>query len=106
MLFVETTVFTRNLPTYLDEDGYAALQTFLGAHPDAGRIIPGSGGVRKLRWRSRSFGKRGGNRVIYYWVAREESIYLLTIYGKRDKHDLTAGERAAWRRAVEETENE
>ena len=106
MLFVETTVFTRNLRTHLDDDGYAALQALLGAHPDAGAVIPGSGGIRKLRWRSRGRGKRGGNRVIYYWMAREDRIYLLTIYGKGDKHDLTAGERAEWRRVAREIEDE
>ena len=106
MLFVETTVFTRNLPTHLDEIGYAALQAFLSAHPNAGRIIRGSGGVRKIRWRSRSGGKRGGNRVIYYWLARVDRIYLLTIYSKGDKHDLTPGERAAWRRVAKEVDDE
>jgi len=106
VLFVETMVFSRNLPTHLDDDAYAALQTLLSTHPDAGAIIPGSGGVRKLRWRSRGRGKQGGNRVIYYWMARADCIYLLTIYSKGDKRDLTAGERADWRRVTREIENE
>ena len=105
MLFVETTIFTRHLPAHLDDHAYAALQAFLSAHPGAGRVIRGSGGIRKLRWRSKGHGKRGGSRIIYYWLEREDHIYLLTLYGKSAKQDLTAGERAAWRRAVEEIEH-
>jgi len=66
----------------------------------------GSGGIRKLRWRSKGRGKRGGSRVVYYWLAHEDYIYLLTIYGKRATQDLTADETAAWRRAVREIEND
>ena len=105
MLFVETTVFTRHLPAHLDDNGFAALQAFLRLHPNAGPIIRGSGGIRKLRWRLRGRGKRGGSRVIYYWLPREDQIYLLTIYGKGVKQDLTAEEIAGWRRVVEEIEN-
>lgn len=105
MLFVETSAFTKHLPTLLDDHGYAALQAFLSAHPDAGRIIRGSGGIRKLRWRSKGLGKRGGSRVIYYWLPREDHIYLLTIYGKGAKEDVTAREIAAWRGALEEIED-
>lgn len=106
MLFVETSVFTKNLPRHLDDSGYAALQALLSVHPDAGQVLRGSGGIRKLRWRWRCSGKRGGSRIIYYWIAHEDHIYLLTIYGKRVKADLTAGELAVWRRVVEEIENE
>lgn len=106
MLFVETPAFTRELSAYLDDVGYATLQAFLGTYPNAGPIIRGSGGIRKLRWRSRRGGKRGGSRVIYYWLAPQDRIYLLTIYGKGVKDDLTAAERAAWRRAVEEIKHE
>lgn len=106
MQFVETSLFTKNLPKYLDDAGYAALQAFLGFCPSSGQVIRGSGGIRKLRWKSRRGGKRGGSRVIYYWLAREDHIYLLTIYGKDIKSDLTAGELATWRRVVEEIENE
>ena len=106
MQFIETSLFTKNLPKYLEDNGYAALQAFLGIHPSAGQVIRGSGGIRTLRWRSRRGGKRGGSRVIYYWLAREDHIYLLTIYSKGIKDDLIAGELATWRRVVEEIENE
>ena len=105
MLFIETSEFTQHLPSYLDDDSHAALQAFLAAHPDAGDVIRGSGGIRKLRWRAKGRGKRGGSRVIHYWLVAEEHIYLLTVYGKGVKDDLTPAERSAWRRVVEEIEH-
>ena len=102
MLFIETSEFTKHLPAHLDDDSYAALQTFLSAHPDAGNIIRGSGGIRKIRWRAKGRGKRSGSRVIYYWLVADDQIYLLTLYGKGVKDDLSPAERAAWRKVVEE----
>lgn len=106
MLFVETSDFTRHLRSHLDDDDYAALQAFLSAHPDAGDLIRGSGGIRKIRWGSRGRGKRGGIRIIYYWLVAEDRVYLLTLYGKGVKDDLTRAELAAWRKIVEEIEND
>ena len=105
MLFVETSEFTKRLHSHLDDDGYAALQAFLSVHPSAGPLIRGSGGIRKIRWGAGGRGKRGGNRVVYYWLVAEDRIYLLTLYGKGVKDDLTPAELAAWRRVVEEIEN-
>jgi len=62
------------------------LQWFLMEHPEAGDVIPGAGGVRKLRWKRRETGKRGGVRVIYYVRYRPYEIWMLTIYAKA-KHD-------------------
>ena len=106
MLFIETTTFAKQLPRHLDDDGYAALQAFLSVHPEAGDVIRGTGGVRKIRWAMRGRGKRGGSRVVYYWLTKEDRIYLLTVYAKGARDDLTAAERAAWRRAVEAIEND
>ena len=105
MLFVETSEFTKRLRSHLDDDGYAALQAFLSVHPNAGTIIRGSGGIRKLRWGSEGRGKQGANRVIYYWLVAQNRIYLLTLYSKGVKDDLTRAELAAWRKIVEEIEN-
>ena len=85
MLFIEPSEFTRHLPSYLDDDSYAALQVFLAAHPDAGDIVRGTGGIRELRWRSKGRGKRGGSRIIYYWLVAEDHVYLLTLYGERSE---------------------
>ena len=67
MLFIEAPKFTELVKEHLSDDEYAALQWMLLERPDAGPIVPGSGGVRKLRWGLRGRGKRGGIRVIYYW---------------------------------------
>ena len=105
MLFIETSEFTKQLPLHLDDESYAALQEFPSAHPEAGDVIRSSGGIRKIRWAPKGRGKRGGSRVIYYWLAVEDRIYLLTLYGKDVKDDLTPAERAAWRKAVEAIKN-
>ena len=80
--FVETRLFTRLVQQYLTEDEYAALQTFLSNHPDSGDVIPGSGGIRKLRWRAPGRGKRGGYRLIYFARLARGVIYMLTMYPK------------------------
>ncbi|MFZ0929113.1 MAG: hypothetical protein WAN11_10965 [Syntrophobacteraceae bacterium] len=84
--FIESSIFEREVPTYLDDDEYAALQAFLVVNPEAGNLIPGSGGVRKLRWKRPGRGKRGGVRVIYYVRYRPNELWLLTIYAKA-RHD-------------------
>ncbi|HLB17269.1 MAG TPA: hypothetical protein VJM14_20275 [Burkholderiales bacterium] len=88
MLFVETSLFTAQLARYLSDDGYREFQTHRMAHPDAGAIIRGSGGIRKVRWGARGRGKSGGVRVIYYWATAAVQIYLLTIYGKSERSDI------------------
>ena len=102
MLFIETSEFNKQLPGHLDDQSYAALQTFLSARPDAGDTIRGSGGIRKIRWGTKGRGKRGGSRIIYYWLVAEDEIYLLTVYRKGVKDDLSPTERASWRKVVEE----
>ena len=66
MIFIETTIFTKLLPKYLADDEYRALQWYLLVYPDAGDIVRGSGGIRKVRWAPEGKGERGGVRVIYY----------------------------------------
>lgn len=68
--FVETKLFTRLVQEYLSDDEYSRLQEALAASPEAGSIIPGSGGVRKIRWDEAGRGKRGGLRVIYFLRTR------------------------------------
>jgi hypothetical protein len=88
MVFVETSLFTKLLPRYLNDDEYLALQWYLLAHPDAGDIVPGSGGVRKVRWSSSGKGKRSGIRVIYYWKVAVDELWLLTVYAKSDRSTI------------------
>jgi len=102
--FIEAPVFTRLLPRYLSDDEYRELQLHLAADPEAGDVIQGSGGLRKVRWadRRRGQGRRGGLRVIYFHFAEEMQIWLLTVYGKDEAADLTAKERRLLKAALEE----
>lgn len=87
-VFVETRLFSRLVQEHLSDDEYAALQEHLIARPEAGDVIPGSGGVRKLRWRGSDRGKRGGLRIIY--LVRPGEIWLLTLYPKNVSDDIPA----------------
>ena len=92
VVFVETPIFNRRVQEYLDDDEYAEMQAFLLRRPDAGSIIKGSGGIRKLRWAGSGRGKRGGLRVIYYWWVAKDRISLLLVYPKNEQDDLTANQ--------------
>jgi len=89
MVIVETSVFTRRVMAILTDDEYRELQEFVATHPDAGDTIPGSHGLRKLRWRSSSKGKRGGTRIIYYWLKARDTVLMLFAYKKNERSDLT-----------------
>jgi mRNA-degrading endonuclease RelE of RelBE toxin-antitoxin system len=89
MRFVETPVFTKEVRDHLADEEYRALQLALLFRPEQGAVIPGSGGLRKLRWGVGSRGKRGGLRVIYYWAAEAEIFYMLFVYPKNVQEDLT-----------------
>ena len=101
MLFIESLHFTQQLSNCLSDDSYAELQAFLCRQPDAGNLIRGSGGLRKLRWRAAGRGKRGGLRMIYYWRVDHERIYCLTLYAKNEVEDLSASEISVLRVLVE-----
>lgn len=88
--FIETRFFSQLVGEYLSDDEYASLQKTLVANPQAGPLIPGSGGVRKIRWAVRGRGKRGGVRVIYYAKIREGVISMLTIYPKNVAENIPA----------------
>jgi hypothetical protein len=88
--FVETKLFTRLVQEYLSDDEYSALQQALLSDPEAGAIIPGSGGVRKLRWAVAGRGKRGGIRVIYFLRTRHGQIWMLTLYAKNVAESISA----------------
>lgn len=88
MEFIEAPAFTRRLSDYLSDDEYAALQWALALRPEAGTVIPGSGGIRKLRWAGSGRGKRGGLRVVYFWKNRDGEIWLLSIFAKNEMQDL------------------
>ena len=88
--FVESKLFTRLVGDYLTDDAYAELQGALAEAPERGSVVPGSGGVRKLRWAQPGRGKRGGIRVIYYAKVQEGVIWMLTIYAKNEEQNIPA----------------
>ena len=90
MEFIETTAFTKYVYDYLTDDEYLGLQGFLLKNPEFGKIVPGSGGVRKLRWGALGKGKSGGVRVIYYFKKRDDEIWLITIYSKNETENIPA----------------
>jgi hypothetical protein len=100
--FVETPLFTRLVGGYLDDEAYRSLQATLAKAPDAGAVIPGSGGVRKIRWRSRGRRKRGGARVIYFVRVERSVIWMLTIYAKNEPAAISPGMLEKIRREIED----
>lgn len=103
MIFIETTMFTKLLPKYLADDEYRALQWYLLVCPDAGDLVRGSGGLRKIRWAPEGKGKRGGIRVMYYWKKSAKEIWLLTLYSKSGRATIPGH---ILKRIAEEIENE
>ncbi len=85
MVFIETSIFTKLLASYLSDDDYRGLQSYLLQKPDAGDIVRGSGGVRKVRWAPAGKGKSGGVRAIYYWKKSDHEIWMLTLYSKSER---------------------
>ena len=102
MRFIETPVFTAALRRHLSDEAYRALQLALVLRPEQGAVIAGSGGLRKLRWAAVGRGKRGGLRVIYYWVPDEEVFYMLYAYAKNEQGDLTPAQVRVLARLVRE----
>ena len=96
-IFVELPAFAKYRPEYLDDEGFRDLQNFLMANPEAGGVIEGTGGLRKIRQPDprRGKGKRGGLRVIYYWWDGKRQFWLFTLYDKDEMDDLSAKEKKA-----------
>lgn len=93
MIFIETPYFTRFCEEHCEDDDLRSLQQLLFERPEAGDLITGAKGLRKLRWALPGRGKRGGARVIYYWRNAADRIYLLYAYAKNAQSDLTDAQR-------------
>lgn len=102
MVFIETPIFTKLVKELLADEEYRSLQEALLLRPESGDVIPGGGGLRKIRWRVAGKGKRGGVRVIYYWDTPDAIIYMLTVYKKNALENLTANQLKVLRQLVEE----
>ncbi len=101
MLFIGTSVFTKGIKRLLPDDEYSQLQRDLMLRPEAGRLIRGSGGLRKIRWNLPGEGKRGGLRVIYYFDP-PDTIYMLFPYKKTKQEDLTPQQLKTLKNLVKE----
>jgi hypothetical protein len=103
LVFFETQLFSRLLPGYLTDEAYQELQRALLENPELGDVMPGTGGFRKMRWEDarRGKGKRGGLRVIYYYLTTDRQIWFFTIYGKNEAEDLTADEKQLLKRSIQ-----
>jgi hypothetical protein len=95
-LFVELPAFERNRADYLTDESLRDLQNEMLKDPEAGDVISGAGGLRKLRHGdiSRGKGKRGGLRIIYFWWEPKRQFWLFTLYDKDELNDLSAKEKA------------
>lgn len=102
MVFLETPVFTRQIKDLVDDEDCRLLQVRLIANPDAGDLIPRSGGLRKVRMGVAGRGKRGGARVIYYWVTAKSQIFMLLAYAKNVQEDLTEDQLRLMRELVKQ----
>ena len=101
MKIVETSIFTKRVTQLLTPEEYRLFQNEIIINPEKGKIISGSGGLRKLRWSYSGKGKRGGVRVIYYWIRKEEIILMLLIYPKNEQDDLSKEQLRLLRTIVE-----
>jgi hypothetical protein len=101
VVFVETRVFTSRVRAHLSDEQYRAVQLVLAARPGSGNIVPGAGGLRKLRFGAEGRGKRGGIRLLYYWHPPTNQILLLFVFAKNERSDLTPRQREGLRKLIE-----
>lgn len=101
VVFLETQAFSARIRSILTDEEYRRLQALLAARPDAGSVMQGSGGLRKIRWAGSGRGKRGGLRVIYFWHQLTARILMLLAYAKNERDDLTESQKRILRRIIE-----
>ena len=102
MTVVETQLFQKQWPAYWAEEERGEFASFLSANPEAGDVVPESGGIRKVRWKRQGMGKSGGVRVIYFIRNDADELVLLTLYAKSKTNNLTGPVLKEIRRALED----
>lgn len=100
MTVVETEVFLQRVEAILSESSRADLVHYLASNPEAGQLIRGTGGARKLRWAIAGKGKRGGARTIYYYHNESIPLFILDIYAKNEKSDLSEADKRSLKRVL------
>jgi hypothetical protein len=101
VVILETSVFTKRVMRLMSDEEYRLLQAALVMNPALGAVIPGTAGLRKVRWSLGGKGKRGGARVIYYWARSADRIMMLFIFAKGERDDLTDAQLRILRQLVE-----
>jgi mRNA-degrading endonuclease RelE of RelBE toxin-antitoxin system len=100
MVIIETPIFTKRILEVLSDDEYRELQQVLAKNPEQGAIIPGGGGLRKIRWKAGERGKRGGARIIYYWFVSDSTVLMLFVFKKNERSDITKAQLKVLRTIV------
>jgi RelE toxin of RelE / RelB toxin-antitoxin system len=98
---VETPLFEKQWPLYWSEEDRGEFAAYIAEFPNAGDVVPQSGGIRKVRWRRTGTGKSGGVRVVYFTRTVEEEIVLLVMYAKAKTDNITGAKLKEIRRALE-----
>ena len=101
MVFIETPIFTTQIKELASDEDYGTFQAELAEHPEAGDIIKGTGGLRKIRMAANGHGKRGGARVIYYYFVSASRIAMVFAYPKNEQDNLTAQQKTALKKVIE-----
>ena len=101
MVILEIRAFTARIDDLLTQEEYRALHLDLVRHPAAGDVIPGTGGLRKIRWSLKGRGKRGGCRVIYFWHPASSRLLMLFAFSKSERADIGAYQKKLLRQIVE-----
>jgi hypothetical protein len=100
MVVVETESFLKRAHSILSEAERTDLVGYLASYPEAGQVVPETGGVRKIRWALSGKGKRGGARVIYYYHNDSIPLFLLDVYAKNEKADLAAADKRSLKKLL------
>jgi mRNA-degrading endonuclease RelE of RelBE toxin-antitoxin system len=91
--FIQLVVFFKSASKFLSDEDVRLLENFLLENPKSGRVIEGTGGLRKMRWAKMGLGKRGGVRVVYFWAERRSTLYFFDVYNKTERLDLSASDK-------------
>jgi mRNA-degrading endonuclease RelE of RelBE toxin-antitoxin system len=91
--FIQLVVFFKSASNLLSDEDVRALENFLLENPRSGRVIQGTGGLRKMRWAKIGLGKRSGVRIVYFWAEKHSTLYFFDVYSKTEKLDLSASDK-------------
>jgi hypothetical protein len=101
MVIIETSLFTKRIKELMTDELYSELKNTLVAYPESGKLIQGSGGLRKIRWGIASKGKRGGVRAVYYFANGKNQIFMLMVYAKNERSNLTKEQLSLLKKVAE-----